>query len=123
MRGNPLLRDRLPAFLVKTFILHYHDTIHMPDARDPFGEANELVELGRLDEALAIFQALLKTDSNNATLWNNVGIIRFRQGKYRTSGVRRSPIYINYFYMTSIWGVPAAFPGTGRTELHPRKPP
>jgi tetratricopeptide (TPR) repeat protein len=24
----------------------------------------------------------LKTDSNNATVWNNIGIIRFRQGKY-----------------------------------------
>jgi len=35
------------------------------------------------DEALALFQALLKTDSNNATLWNTIGIIRFRQGKYR----------------------------------------
>jgi tetratricopeptide (TPR) repeat protein len=55
----------------------------MPDARDLFSEATELVELGRLDEALALFQALLKTDSNNATLWNNIGIILFRQGKYR----------------------------------------
>jgi tetratricopeptide (TPR) repeat protein len=26
---------------------------------------------------------LLRTDSNNATIWNNIGIIRFRQGKYR----------------------------------------
>ena len=34
-----------------------------------------------------------------------------------------SLIYSNHFYMTSIWGVPTAFPGTGRTELHPRKPP
>jgi len=55
----------------------------MPDARDLFSEATELVELGRLDEALALFQALLKTDSNNATLWNNIGIILFRQEKYR----------------------------------------
>jgi len=55
----------------------------MPDAPDLFSEATELVELGRLDEALALFQALLKTDSNNATLWNNIGIILFRQGKYR----------------------------------------
>jgi tetratricopeptide (TPR) repeat protein len=55
----------------------------MPDARDLFTQANELVEPGRLDEALTLFQALLKTDSNNATVWNNIGIIRFRQGKYR----------------------------------------
>ena len=55
----------------------------MPDAPDLFSEATELVELGRLDEALAIFLALLKTDSNNATIWNNLGIILFRQGKYR----------------------------------------
>jgi len=55
----------------------------MPDAPDLFSEATELVELGRLDEALTLFQALLKTDSNNATLWNNIGIILFRQGKYR----------------------------------------
>jgi tetratricopeptide (TPR) repeat protein len=48
-----------------------------------FSEATELVELGRLDEALTIFQELLKTDSNNATIWNNIGIILFRQGKYR----------------------------------------
>jgi Flp pilus assembly protein TadD len=66
-----------------TFILHYHDTIHMPDVRDLFSEATELAEQGRLDEALALFQALLKTDSNNATIWNNIGIILFRQGKYR----------------------------------------
>jgi len=49
----------------------------MPDAPDLFTPANELVEPGRLDEALTLFPALLKTDSNNATLWNNVGIIRF----------------------------------------------
>ena len=55
----------------------------MPDVPDLFSEATELVELGRLDEALTLFQALLKTDSNNATLWNNIGIIRFRQGEYR----------------------------------------
>jgi tetratricopeptide (TPR) repeat protein len=66
-----------------TFILHYHDTIHMSDVRDLFSEATELAEQGQLDEALALFQALLKTDSNNATVWNNVGIILFRQGKYR----------------------------------------
>jgi tetratricopeptide (TPR) repeat protein len=55
----------------------------MPDARDLFNQATELVELGRLDEALALFQTLLKTDSNNAIVWNNIGIIQFRQGKYR----------------------------------------
>ena len=77
MRGNPLLRDRLPAFLVKTFILHYHDTIHMPDARDLFTHPTELVKHGRLDEALTLFQAFLKTDSNNSAVWNNPGIIRF----------------------------------------------
>ena len=63
--------------------LQHYDTLIMPDAPDLFSEATELVELGRLDEALAIFQALLKTDSNNATIWNNLGIILFRQGKYR----------------------------------------
>jgi tetratricopeptide (TPR) repeat protein len=57
----------------------------MPDSQDLFTQATELAELGRLDEALAIFQALLKTDSNNATIWNNIGIIQFRQGKYRDS--------------------------------------
>ena len=55
----------------------------MSDVPDLFSEANELVELGWLDEVLTLFQALLKTDSNNATLWNNIGIIRFRQGEYR----------------------------------------
>jgi tetratricopeptide (TPR) repeat protein len=55
----------------------------MPDFQDLFTQATELVELGRLEEALTIFQTLLKTDSNNATLWNNVGIILFRQGEYR----------------------------------------
>jgi len=55
----------------------------MPDAPDLFSEATELAKQGLLDEALAIFQALLKTDSNNATIWNNIGIIKFRQGKYR----------------------------------------
>jgi len=53
----------------------------MPDSQDQFTQATELVELGRLDEALALFQALLKTDSNNAAIWNNIGIIQFRQGK------------------------------------------
>ena len=55
----------------------------MPDFQDLFTQATELVDLGQLDEALALFQTLLKTDSNNATLWNNIGIILFRQGKYR----------------------------------------
>jgi len=55
----------------------------MPDPRDLFSEATDFVELGRLDEALALFQTILRTDSNNATIWNNIGIIRFRQGKYR----------------------------------------
>ena len=55
----------------------------MPDAPDLFSEATELAEQGLLDEALTLFQALLKTDSNNATLWNNIGIIQFRQGEYR----------------------------------------
>ena len=54
----------------------------MPDAFDLFNKATELAEQGQLDEALALFQALLKTDSNNATIWNNTGIIQFRQGKY-----------------------------------------
>jgi tetratricopeptide (TPR) repeat protein len=57
--------------------------IHMPDSPNLFREATELVELGRLDEALVIFRTLLKTDSNNTVLWNNIGIIQFRQGKYR----------------------------------------
>jgi len=35
-----------------------------------------------LDQAFAMFHALLKTDSNNASLWNNIGIIQFRQGQY-----------------------------------------
>ena len=55
----------------------------MPDSQDLFTQATDLVELGLLDEALTIFQTLLKTDSNNAVIWNNVGIIQFRQGKYR----------------------------------------
>lgn len=55
----------------------------MPDSPDLFSEATELVELGRLDEALAIFRTLLKTDSNNSVLWNSIGIILFRQGNYR----------------------------------------
>ncbi len=55
----------------------------MPDPQDLFTQATELVELGRLDEALALFQTLLQTDSNNATNWNTIGNILFRQGKYR----------------------------------------
>jgi tetratricopeptide (TPR) repeat protein len=55
----------------------------MPDSQDLFTQATDLAELGRLEEALTIFQILLKTDSNNAVIWNNVGIIQFRQGKYR----------------------------------------
>jgi tetratricopeptide (TPR) repeat protein len=55
----------------------------MPDVHEQFSEAADLAELGRYDEALALFLALLKTDSNNAIIWNNIGIIQFRQGKYR----------------------------------------
>jgi len=54
----------------------------VPDAFDLFNEATELAEQGQLDEALALFRTLIRTDSNNATIWNNIGIIRFRQGKY-----------------------------------------
>jgi tetratricopeptide (TPR) repeat protein len=55
----------------------------MPDSQDQLTQATDLGEPGRLDEAIALFPALLKSDSNNATLWNNIGIIQFRQGKYR----------------------------------------
>ena len=55
----------------------------MPDAPDLFSEAIELAEGGLLDEALTVFQTLLKTDSNNANAWYNVGIILFKQAKYR----------------------------------------
>jgi len=54
----------------------------MPDAFDLFNKATELAEQGQLEQALVLFQALLKTDSNNATIWNNIGILQFRQGKY-----------------------------------------
>jgi hypothetical protein len=37
----------------------------MPNSLDLFTQATELVELGRLGEALALFQALFKTDSYN----------------------------------------------------------
>ena len=57
-----------------------HDT--MLDAFDLFNKATELVEQYQLDEALAIFRTLIRIDSNNATIWNNIGIIRFRQEKY-----------------------------------------
>jgi tetratricopeptide (TPR) repeat protein len=55
----------------------------MPDVHEQFSEAADCAELGRYDEALALFLALIKTDSNNAIIWNNIGIIRFRQGNYR----------------------------------------
>jgi len=55
----------------------------MPDVHEQFSEATDLAELGRYDEVLTLFLALLKTDSNNATIWNNIGIIQFRQGNYR----------------------------------------
>jgi tetratricopeptide (TPR) repeat protein len=55
----------------------------MPDARDLFSEATELVELGRLDEALALFQALLKLDANNANAWYNKAIILFKMCRYQ----------------------------------------
>ena len=54
----------------------------MPDAEDLFREATGLAEQGQLDEALARFQALVGTDANNAMIWNNIGIIQLRQGKY-----------------------------------------
>lgn len=80
----------------------------MPDARDLFSEANELVELGRLDEALALFQALLKTDSNNVTIWNSIGIIRFRQGEYREAvnafgqATDTDPEFVNAWFNKSL---------------------
>jgi len=54
----------------------------MHDSPELFRKATELAELGQLDQAFAMFHALLKTDSNNAPLWNNIGIIQFRQGNY-----------------------------------------
>jgi tetratricopeptide (TPR) repeat protein len=54
----------------------------MPDAEDLFREATGLAEQGQLDESLARFQALVRTDANNAMIWNNIGIIQLRQGKY-----------------------------------------
>src|SRR5208283_860347 len=82
-----------PRFLIRTMLRQTpmpprnllppqprHDT--MPDAFDLFNKATELVEQYQLDEALTIFQALLKSDSNNTSIWNNIGIIQFRQEKY-----------------------------------------
>jgi len=60
-----------------TFIHHSLNILMMPDSHDQFTKATELVKPGRLDEALILFQALLKTDTNNATIWNTLGIIRF----------------------------------------------
>ena len=60
-----------------TFIHHSLNTLMMPDSHDQFTQATELVKPNRLDEAPILFQALLKTDSNNATIWNTMGIIRF----------------------------------------------
>jgi len=54
----------------------------MPEAFDLFNKATDLAEQYQLDEALTLFQTLLKSDPNNATIWNNIGIIQFRQGKY-----------------------------------------
>ena len=47
---------------------------------------------------------------------------RTAKSPHHPSGIRGYR-YIYHFYMTSIWGVPTAFPGTGRTELQPGKPP
>jgi len=55
----------------------------MPYVPEQFSEAADLALLGRYEEALALFWAFFKTDSNNAAIWNNIGIIRFRQGDYR----------------------------------------
>ena len=80
----------------------------MPDARDLFNDATDLAELGQLDQALAIFQALLKTDSNNANIWNNIGIIRFRQGDYREAvnafgqASDTNPDFINAWFNKSL---------------------
>jgi hypothetical protein len=48
----------------------------MPDSRDLLKPATDFVKLGQLDEVFAIFPAPLKTDSNNAIVWNHIGIIR-----------------------------------------------
>jgi len=83
-----------------------HDT--MPDSQDQYTQATELVELGRLEEALTIFQALLKTDSNNATIWNNIGIILLRLGKYRdavnafSQAADTDPEFTNALYNKSL---------------------
>jgi len=55
----------------------------MPDDRDRLIRANDSIECGQLDEALAILQTLLKTDANNAPVWNTIGVLRFRQERYR----------------------------------------
>ena len=54
----------------------------MPDTFDLFNKATEFAEQGQLDEALALLQALIRTDLNNAAIWNNIGLLQFRQGKY-----------------------------------------
>jgi tetratricopeptide (TPR) repeat protein len=58
----------------------------MPDSEDLFTKATGLIKQDRLDEAFSHFQVLIKTDSNNATIWNYIGIIRFRQGRYHEAG-------------------------------------
>jgi len=87
---------------------HSCNNLIMPDSQDQFTQATELVELGRLDEAITLFRALLKTDSNNATIWNNLGIILFRQGKYRDAvnafgqATDTDPEFINAWFNKSL---------------------
>ena len=55
----------------------------MPDAHDLFTQATELVELGRLDEALDLVNKGIKLDANNANAWYNKAIILFKMCRYQ----------------------------------------
>ena len=51
---------------ITTFILHYHDTIYVPDVRDFSNRAVELAESSQYDEVLDLVNNGIKPDTGNA---------------------------------------------------------
>lgn len=83
--GNDATRKRLGLILSETGraeeaveILSAFSNSEDPDLLNAYGIA--LADLGRLNDAVGIFQRVLQLDSSNATAYQNLGVVALRAG-------------------------------------------
>ncbi|HJX55993.1 MAG TPA: tetratricopeptide repeat protein [Methanoregula sp.] len=80
----------------------------MPDIRILCDRAIELAGQGRFDEAILVMNSVIRTDSNNPSIWYNKGLILHKQEKYTDAvncfaqAADRDPGFIDALYNKGI---------------------